>query len=74
MSEQRCIREGLAKGKNVSVERCSCGHVHVTLGPLTVRIDATTLAELANVVGAASARVEEREGWTWRPTDERNVA
>jgi hypothetical protein len=70
----KCVREGLAKGRSVSVERCSCGHVHVTLGPLTVRIDADTLAELAHVVGSAQRAVEHGSTTSWRPQREEHLA
>lgn len=46
-------RRVLARGPVCSVEECSCGVLHVTLGVLTVRLDLAVVDSLYETLGAA---------------------
>lgn len=56
MSE--CVRELLARSVGCNVARCTCGHFHVTVGPVTLRLDEATLAEAASTLDVAVRRIE----------------
>ncbi|MGH7338702.1 MAG: hypothetical protein ACREI7_14060 [Myxococcota bacterium] len=44
-----CERRELAAGSFSLLEICTCGSVHVTIGAVTLRIQADAFAELATV-------------------------
>ena len=63
MSMSPCCRTVLARGPSAEVARCSCGHVHLSLGPVTIRLDEDTLHAAWHTVGdALRAMAEERSG------------
>jgi hypothetical protein len=39
-------RQTLATGQHCQIERCACGVVHLTVGPITVRVPPTLLGDL----------------------------
>jgi hypothetical protein len=47
-------RRLLARGAFTSVEHCRCGAVYVSIGPVSLRLEASALRELAEVVLEAS--------------------
>lgn len=46
MSDTACHQTLLAQGSCSQLTRCSCGHVHLALGPVTVRLEESALLEL----------------------------
>ncbi|HET9625662.1 MAG TPA: hypothetical protein VFP84_30060 [Kofleriaceae bacterium] len=44
----------LAAGDFAAVEQCSCGSVHVTIGAVTLRLQASAIAPLAAALGEAA--------------------
>lgn len=48
-----CCRTILARSPSAEVARCSCGHLHLTLGPLTIRMDEGTLHAAWHTLGDA---------------------
>lgn len=42
-----CIRETLANGPICRVDRCACGMLHLTVGPMTVRLDAESCLSIS---------------------------
>lgn len=45
-----CRRELLARSETASVERCACGTVHLTIGPLTLRLPPSAVESLASTL------------------------
>jgi len=41
-----CFRQLLAHGSLASIERCSCGTLHVVLGPFTLRLNSDQFKSL----------------------------
>jgi hypothetical protein len=54
MSSPSCARVTLSRVSIGSVELCLCGSIHLTIGPLTLRLERDSLAELAVLVGDAA--------------------
>jgi hypothetical protein len=44
-----------------TVAQCGCGSVHITVGPVSVALDADTLQKLHPLLGAAIQRIESDE-------------
>jgi hypothetical protein len=53
-SSRACSRRVLATGETTLVEQCSCGHVHLTIGGVTLRLDPESLPPIADVLGDAA--------------------
>lgn len=53
MSTPPCCRTLLARGPSAEVTRCSCGHIHLSVGPVTIRMDEDTLHATWHTVGDA---------------------
>jgi hypothetical protein len=53
-----CRHRLLAGDEGASVVHCSCGRVYLTLGEVTVRLDAQRLAELRGTLGRAVTALE----------------
>ena len=60
MHSKPCQRQLLAHGSVASVEECGCGIVHVTVGPLSLRLQATAMSELANTLTQAVESLDYR--------------
>ncbi|MEW5849113.1 MAG: hypothetical protein AB2A00_09870 [Myxococcota bacterium] len=60
MSEHGCRRERIAYSRMGSVELCSCGMCHLTVGALTLRMDPAALNQLAATMTHAAAVLERR--------------
>ena len=57
-----CYRTLLSHGSLASVERCSCGTLHVVLGPFTVRLSADQFKSLfVTMLEAQSSLHDEAE-------------
>lgn len=56
-----CRREIVARNATCKVERCSCGMLHVTIGPLTLRFDPGALEEVHRALFDALARLSARD-------------
>ncbi len=59
MLGQGCDRTVLARGPCAEVTRCSCGHIHLAMGPVTIRVEegvlraiGLTLTEAVQQLGA----------------------
>lgn len=50
---ERCHHRNLAKSGEMQIDRCSCGMLHVTFGPFTVRMPVHALERLASVIAIA---------------------
>lgn len=53
MTASPCCRTLLARSPCAEVTRCSCGHVHLSLGPVTIRLDEDTLHAAWHTLGDA---------------------
>lgn len=50
MSAGGCCQTLLSQGSCTQLSRCSCGHLHLALGPVTVRLEEGALRELWSVL------------------------
>lgn len=57
-----CQRIRLATRGAATIDTCSCGAVHVTLGPATLRLTAEGFDDLVELVGEASEQLTRRAG------------
>lgn len=62
---ERCARTLLAETSECRIERCHCGVIHLTVGPLTFRVTATGLQSLARATGEAMHMLAPPT-WGWR--------
>jgi hypothetical protein len=53
MTMPSCCRTLLARGPCAEVTRCSCGHIHLSIGPVTLRVDEDTLHAAWHTMGDA---------------------
>ena len=51
-------RPGWVPGPGIVVSHCSCGHLHVNLGALTLRLEAHQLEELSSTLDRAVAAMQ----------------
>jgi hypothetical protein len=56
----RCQRTQLAQCDYGRIEQCTCGTLHVSSGPVTVRVDKAALAALANMFAEAHGKVNRK--------------
>ncbi|ATB31694.1 hypothetical protein [Melittangium boletus] len=54
-----CCRTILARGPSAEVARCSCGHIHLSIGPVTIRLDEDSLHAAWHTVGDALRALSE---------------
>lgn len=52
-----CRSTVLASGPCAEVTRCSCGHVHLSLGPLTIRLEDSVLRAVSITLDEAVTRM-----------------
>ena len=55
-------RDVIAQGEVTMVERCGCGALYLTIGPICMKLDATVLPELRAMLGQASRALAGCEG------------
>ncbi len=53
MPTPHCCRTLLARSPSAEVARCTCGHIHLSLGPVTIRMDEGTLHAAWHTLGDA---------------------
>lgn len=53
-----CRKQLLARCPLGQVETCSCGHVHLHVGPFTLRVEPHSFLVLAGMVAEAAERLE----------------
>ena len=71
MSKTSCCRTLLARGPSAEVTRCSCGHIHLSVGPVTLRMDEDTLHAAWHTMGdALRALAEEAREAVAPPTQQ----
>ncbi|WP_375759580.1 hypothetical protein [Corallococcus exercitus] len=58
MLGQGCCREVLARGPCAEVTRCSCGHIHLAVGPVTLRLEEDVLRALGHTLVEAIQQLE----------------
>ncbi|MDY7225242.1 hypothetical protein [Hyalangium rubrum] len=53
MTPTPCQRTVLASSPSSEVTRCSCGHIHLSVGPVTIRMDEDMLHAAWHTLGDA---------------------
>ncbi len=53
MVGQGCGKKVLARGPCAEVTRCSCGHIHLAMGPVTIRVEEEVLRAIAMTLAEA---------------------
>lgn len=57
-ADPRCARTNLAVTESCLVQRCSCGHIHLSIGPITLRLPPEAIAGLARGLQIATQTLE----------------
>jgi hypothetical protein len=52
--ERKCVRQKLSERASFRVDSCDCGAIHLTIGFITIRLDARAFHEFAAAVQEAS--------------------
>lgn len=52
-AEIPCCRRTLAQSQSSRVDLCSCGHVHLSIGPVTLRLEPMVLQNIHMVLDQA---------------------
>jgi hypothetical protein len=60
MDDADCRRERLAGTAGLVVDQCTCGCVHLTIGAMTLRLQADGVVEVANVLQQAVIELQRR--------------
>lgn len=58
MLGQGCCRAVLAQSPCAEVTRCSCGHIHLAVGPVTLRLEEDVLRALGHTLLEAIQQLE----------------
>jgi hypothetical protein len=61
MLGQECGKTVLARGPCAEVTRCSCGHIHLAMGPVTIRVEEDVLRAIGMTLAEALQQLGERE-------------
>lgn len=56
-----CTRRTLATSEGCKVEECDCGTLHLTLGPVTLRLEREAVKDLHGTLASALERLDARE-------------
>lgn len=59
--ERTCRHRTLARSRGTTVTLCTCGHVHVAMGSVTVRLDPDQLGDLSGTLGRALLKMRTSE-------------
>jgi hypothetical protein len=62
MLGQGCCRAVLARGPCAEVTRCSCGHIHLAVGPVTLRLEEDVLRALGHTLLEAIHQMDTSSG------------
>ena len=65
-ASRHCQHRLLARSGQHEVTVCGCGHVHLTVGPVTVRLETSMLGELTELLTSARASLAESTPTTVR--------
>lgn len=75
MSESStCFRHLLARSEVASVERCTCGTIHLTIGPLTLRLPPSAVESLASTLLETTRALRQQESERASEPAERRLA
>lgn len=61
MLGQGCGKTVLARGPCAEVTRCTCGHLHLAMGPVTIRLEEEVLRAISLTLLEAMQQLESRE-------------
>ncbi|NVJ24981.1 MULTISPECIES: hypothetical protein [Myxococcus] len=61
MLGQGCGKRVLARGPCAEVTRCTCGHIHLALGPVTIRVEEEVLRAIGLTMAEALQNLDEPE-------------
>ena len=61
MLGQGCGKTVLARGPCAEVTRCTCGHLHLAMGPVTLRLEEEVLRAIGLTLLEAMQQLEPRE-------------
>ena len=61
MLGQGCGKTVLARGPCAEVTRCTCGHIHLALGPVTIRVEEDVLRAIGMTLAEALQQLGEPE-------------
>ncbi|WP_342375648.1 hypothetical protein NVS55_30760 [Myxococcus stipitatus] len=53
MLGQGCGKKVLARGPCAEVTRCTCGHIHLAMGPVTIRVEEEVLRAIGMTLAEA---------------------
>jgi hypothetical protein len=56
-----CLRTRLAETSVAAIDYCQCGHIHLHLGPFSMRLTPEALVGLGEVIGQALSTHEARD-------------
>lgn len=62
MTETDCPRSVLAESEHCRLAHCACGIVHLTMGPLTLRLEPEVLEALADTCTRAARALRQTRG------------
>lgn len=65
MHDHERHRYPLLHTPNIQVDACDCGHVHLTVGVLTLRFEVPAFLELVTTLGQAAQRIEAAQRRRW---------
>jgi hypothetical protein len=58
--ETHCERRRLAAEGQYAIDVCRCGAIHLTVGPLTIRLEENAYRELASTISAGATELDNR--------------
>ncbi|MCK8497186.1 MULTISPECIES: hypothetical protein [Myxococcus] len=61
MLGQGCGKKVLARGPCAEVTRCTCGHIHLAMGPVTIRVEEEVLRAIGMTLAEAVHNLDEPE-------------
>ncbi|MCP3103288.1 hypothetical protein LZ198_30845 [Myxococcus sp. K15C18031901] len=62
MLGQGCGKTVLARGPCAEVTRCTCGHIHLAMGPVTIRVEEEVLRAIGMTLAEALHNLADAEG------------
>lgn len=57
-----CQQTLLSRGASAQLTRCSCGHLHLSLGPVTLRLEEAALRDAFGTLAEAVAALDAGAG------------
>lgn len=73
MLGQGCGKRVLARGPCAEVTRCTCGHIHLALGPVTIRVEEEVLRAIGLTMAEALQNLDEPERGHAEESDSESV-